>query len=162
MVSLSGGEARIHKMIESRPDWCNLAPTYFGVTPLPLFVHKQTDMLHPDTVDYYAKKWQMKLNKRGMDVWFENDASYWLGDEAGQYDQAHDIMDVWFDSGSSNYAVLERPQAIAFFQRICIWKVLINIGAGFQTSLLNAVARRGEAPYKQVLTHGFVVDEKRS
>lgn len=151
------GEARIEKMMANRPDWCISRQRFWG-TPLPLFVHQETDALHPNTADMMHKIAD-EMQQHGMDVWFEKDDAYWLGGDARQYRRVTDTLDVWYDSGASNYAVLEQRDALHFPADLYLEGSDQHRG-WFQSSLINAIARRGEAPYQQVLTHGFVVDEK--
>ncbi len=151
------GEARIASMINNRPDWCISRQRTWGV-PLALFVHKTTGALHPRTqelIEVVAKR----IEQDGIDAWFELDARELLGDEAEQYHKLHDTLDVWFDSGVTHAAVLERRAGLAVPADLYLEGSDQHRG-WFQSSLLSSVAMRGTAPYRSVLTHGFTVDEQ--
>lgn len=149
------GQARIEGMIKDRPDWCISRQRTWGV-PLALFVHKETGELHPDTprlMEEVAKR----VEKEGVDAWYDLDAGRLLGKDAEHYEKVLDIIDVWFDSGIAHYAVLEKRKALAFPADLYLEGSDQHRG-WFHSSLLTSVAMQGCAPYKQVLTHGFVVD----
>ncbi len=151
------GLARIEGMVEKRPDWCVSRQRTWGV-PMALFVHKESGSLHPRTEELIEIVAQ-KIEKNGVDAWFELESAELLGDEADQYDKVVDTMDVWFDSGTTHAAVLERRNGLGLPADLYLEGSDQHRG-WFQSSLLAAVAMRGEAPYKSVLTHGFTVDAK--
>ncbi|HGX91801.1 MAG TPA: isoleucine--tRNA ligase [Candidatus Tenderia sp.] len=151
------GQARIEGMVEKRPDWCISRQRTWGV-PIPLFVHKESGELHPDT-EALVERVALMVEKKGVDAWFALEAGELLGDEAEQYDKVMDTLDVWFDSGTSHAAVLERRQGLGLPADLYLEGSDQHRG-WFQSSLLTAVAMRGEAPYKEVLTHGFTVDAR--
>jgi isoleucyl-tRNA synthetase len=152
----SWGEERIYKMIENRPEWCISRQRTWGV-PITLYVHKVTGELHPDTADLMAKVADMVAEK-GMDVWFDMDDRVLLGDQVDDYDKVTDVLDVWFDSGVSHYCVLKQNPALE--QPADLYLEGSDQHRGwFHSSLLTGVAINQHAPYKQVLTHGFVVDQ---
>jgi isoleucyl-tRNA synthetase len=151
------GEQRISSMIAARPDWCVSRQRTWGV-PLPLFVHKESGELHPRTaplIEEVAKR----VEQGGIDAWFDLEAAELLGPDAGQYEKATDVMDVWFDSGVVHHCLSQiRPE-------ITVPADLYLEGSDqhrgwFHSSLLTSVAMHGRAPYRGVLTHGFTVDEK--
>jgi len=153
----SWGEQRISSMIAVRPDWCISRQRTWGV-PLPLFVDKESGELHPRTaalIEEVAKR----VEKDGIDAWFDLDAAALLGPDVDRYDKASDVMDVWFDSGVVHHCVSQsRPE-------ITVPADLYLEGSDqhrgwFHSSLLTSVAMHGRAPYRGVLTHGFTVDEK--
>jgi isoleucyl-tRNA synthetase len=152
------GEQRIVGMIENRPDWCISRQRNWGV-PITVFVHKETGALHPQTLELIEKVAQ-KIEKIGIDAWFELQPAELLGDDAQHYDKASDTLDVWFDSGVTHATVLETRD------ELCVPADLYLEGSDqhrgwFQSSLLTSVAmRHGKAPYSGVLTHGFTVDAK--
>lgn len=151
------GRARIDSMLDSSPDWCISRQRTWGV-PIALFVHKETQELHPDTarlIEEVAKK----VEQEGMDAWFELDAAELLGDEAEQYSKVTDTLDVWFDSGVTHYAVLEKRDYLRFPADLYLEGSDQHRG-WFQSSLKTSMAMNGVPPYRQVLTHGFTVDEK--
>jgi isoleucyl-tRNA synthetase len=151
------GEQRISGMIAGRPDWCVSRQRTWGV-PIPLFVDKLSGELHPRTGELIEAVAQ-RVEKEGIDAWFEMDAAALLGPDADRYDKATDVMDVWFDSGVVHHCVSQtRPE-------ITVPSDLYLEGSDqhrgwFHSSLLTSVAMHGRAPYRGVLTHGFTVDEK--
>ena len=150
------GEERINGMIETRPDWCISRQRYWGV-PIPLFTHKDDQTIHPDTPKL-LKQIADKIEDQGIDAWFDADAEEFLRDDANSYDKSTDTMDVWMDSGIAHKTVSH------LFDHITNEADLYLEGSDqhrgwFQSSLLTSVAINKHAPYKEVLTHGFVVDE---
>jgi len=151
------GEARIKGMIENRPDWCVSRQRTWGV-PITLFTHKETGELHPETarlIEAVAER----VEAGGIDAWFGLDPAELLGDAAADYDKVTDTLDVWFDSGVTHAAVLERRDELGLPADLYLEGSDQHRG-WFQSSLLSAIAIRGESPYKSVLTHGFTVDAK--
>ncbi len=151
------GQARIEGMVQGRPDWCVSRQRTWGV-PIALFAHKQTGELHPDTARLIEEV-ALRVERHGVDAWFEMDASDLIGDQAEQYDKVSDTLDVWFDSGTSHQCVLERRDELGFPADLYLEGSDQHRG-WFQSSLLTSVAMHGKAPYRQVLTHGFTVDAK--
>ena len=149
------GEERITGMIEGRPDWCISRQRTWGV-PITLFVHRETEELHPDTNALMHKAADL-IEKGGIDCWYEDDIFERLGVDQTEYDQVRDILDVWFDSGVSHRCVLDERAELRRPADIYLEGSDQHRG-WFQSSMLTSVAMHGEAPYKQVLTHGFVVD----
>ncbi|WP_086479781.1 isoleucine--tRNA ligase [Oceanospirillum sanctuarii] len=151
------GQNRIEAMVEQSPDWCVSRQRTWGV-PITLFINKETDELHPNTAELIEKV-ALLMEKEGMDAWFELDAAELLGDEADQYYKVTDTLDVWFDSGVTHHAVL-RPREELTFPADLYLEGSDQHRGWFQSSLKTSIAINGCAPYKQVLTHGFTVDEK--
>lgn len=153
------GKARIENMVSGRPDWCISRQRTWGV-PIALFVHRETEELHPNTntlIEEVAKR----VEEKGIDAWFDLDAKELLGDEADKYRKVTDTLDVWFDSGVSHAAVLESREGMSDFPAADLYLEGSDQHRGwFQSSLLTSVAMRGVAPYKSALTHGFTVDAK--
>ena len=150
------GEARIHGMIANRPDWCISRQRYWGI-PIPLFVHKSTGELHPETLPVMEKVAQ-SIAKAGIQAWFDT-ASEDLIDDAADYERVTDVMDVWFDSGSTFFHVLQQRENLTYPADLYLEGSDQHRG-WFHSSLLTSCAINGHAPYRQVLTHGFTVDEK--
>ncbi|HWV14834.1 MAG TPA: isoleucine--tRNA ligase [Cellvibrio sp.] len=149
------GRARIDAMLATSPDWCISRQRTWGV-PIALFVHKQTQELHPNTsslIEQVAKK----VEQGGMDAWFDLDAAELLGADAENYSKVSDTLDVWFDSGVTHYAVLEQRAGVRFPADLYLEGSDQHRG-WFQSSLKTSMAMNGVPPYKTVLTHGFVVD----
>ncbi|MEO6926568.1 MAG: isoleucine--tRNA ligase, partial [Rhodanobacter sp.] len=154
------GEERIAGMVAGRPDWCISRQRTWGV-PIALFVNKATQEPHPDSVallEQVAKR----VEQGGVDAWFTLDPAELLGDQADDYEKVTDVLDVWFDSGVTHYAVIgQRPELQQ--GNASAYKVMYLEGSDqhrgwFQSSLLTSSAINGRAPYDDVLTHGFAVD----
>ncbi len=151
----SWGEARIHGMVEGRPDWTISRQRTWGV-PIPFFIHNETAEPHPNTPELMERVAAL-IEEQGIDVWWSLDPATLLGDEASQYSKTTDVLDVWFDSGSTHETVLmQRPD---LYRPADLYLEGSDQHRGwFQSSLLTSVAMTGDAPYRQVLTHGFTVD----
>ncbi|TFF36236.1 isoleucine--tRNA ligase [Pseudomonas sp. RIT623] len=154
------GQARLHSMIANRPDWCISRQRNWGV-PIPFFLDKQTGELHPRTVELMEEV-AKRVEQQGIEAWFKLDAAELLGDEAGQYDKISDTLDVWFDSGTTHWHVLRGSHDIghATGPRADLYLEGSDQHRGwFHSSLLTGCAIDGHAPYRELLTHGFTVDE---
>ncbi|WP_240954277.1 isoleucine--tRNA ligase [Solimonas marina] len=157
------GENRIHDMIAGRPDWCISRQRYWGV-PLAIFVDRQTQELHPDT-SALMRRVADQVEANGLEAWFGSTPADWGVDEA-QYEKGTDTLDVWFDSGVAHQCVFKSmiPEALdadGLAPQADIYLEGSDQHRGwFHSSLLTSVAMRGRSPYKQVLTHGFTVDEQ--
>lgn len=149
------GRARIEGMVENRPDWCISRQRNWGV-PIPLFVHKKTGKLHPDTGTLLEQAAQ-RVEEKGIDAWFDLEPSELLTAEAEHYEKITDTLDVWFDSGVTHACVLETRDELQYPADLYLEGSDQHRG-WFQSSLLTSVAIRGRAPYKAALTHGFTVD----
>jgi isoleucyl-tRNA synthetase len=149
------GQARLHGMIVGRPDWCISRQRNWGV-PIPFFLHKESGELHPRTIELMEQV-ALRVEQQGIEAWFKLDAAELLGDEAAQYDKISDTLDVWFDSGTTHWHVLRGhvtgPRADLYLEGSDQHR------GWFHSSLLTGSAIDGHAPYKELLTHGFVVDE---
>jgi isoleucyl-tRNA synthetase len=151
------GEQRISGMIAGRPDWCVSRQRTWGV-PIPLFVDRETGELHPRTLELIEEVAQ-RVERGGIDAWFDLDAASLLGADAPRYEKSTDVMDVWFDSGVVHHAVTQlRPEIVA--PSDLYLEGSDQHRGWFHSSLLTSVAMHGRAPYRGVLTHGFTVDEK--
>ncbi|MFC5580940.1 isoleucine--tRNA ligase [Rhodanobacter terrae] len=154
------GEERIAGMVAGRPDWCISRQRTWGV-PIALFVHKATQEPHPDSVALLEQVAQ-KVEQGGIDAWFTLDAAELLGDQASDYEKVTDVLDVWFDSGVTHFAVIgQRPelqQGTASHYKVMYLEGSDQHRGWFQSSLLTSSAIHGRAPYDEVLTHGFAVD----
>jgi len=151
------GQARLYSMIETRPDWCVSRQRAWGV-PIPVFVHKETGepLRDQGVVDRIADAFEAE----GADAWFASEPARFLGKDYGadDYEQVTDVVDVWFDSGSTHAFVLEARDDLD-------WPASLYLEGSdqhrgwFHSSLLESCGTRGRAPYEGVLTHGFVMAE---
>ncbi|EKO3565787.1 isoleucine--tRNA ligase [Vibrio metschnikovii] len=150
------GQSRIEGMIEGRPEWCISRQRTWGV-PIALFVHKETAELHPNSPALIEKVAQL-VEQKGIQAWWDVDAAELLGADADQYEKVLDTLDVWFDSGVTHYAVVDTRPEFNGAQADMYLEGSDQHRGWFQSSLISSVAMKGKAPYKEVLTHGFVVD----
>ncbi len=148
-------QARIASMIVQRPDWCISRQRMWG-TPLTLFVHRQTDQLHPNTLELMEKV-AVLVEQHGVDAWYDLQPETLLGDDARDYRKVTDTLDVWFDSGSTHACVLARRPELQWPADLYL-EGSDQYRGWFHSSLLTATAIKGEAPYRMVLSHGFTVD----
>jgi isoleucyl-tRNA synthetase len=151
------GRARLEAMIGNRPDWCVSRQRDWGV-PLTLFLHRETGEPHPRSAELLEQVAQ-RIDRDGIEAWFSLDAAELIGDETATYCKAQDTLDVWFDSGATHFAVLRGRDDLAFPADLYLEGSDQHRG-WFQSSLLTGCAIDGRAPYKALLTHGFVVDGK--
>jgi isoleucyl-tRNA synthetase len=155
------GRERIYGMIESRPDWCVSRQRAWGV-PITVFYCKDCEAILLD--EKVMEKVYSQFEQHGADIWFEKDVSDFLTDDVtcaacggNSFVKENDILDVWFDSGVSHAAVLE-PRSDLRWPADLYLEGSDQHRGWFHSSLLTAVGIRKQAPYKAVLTHGFVVD----
>lgn len=152
------GRNRIHSMVENRPDWCLSRQRVWGV-PITLFLHKETG--EPLKDEQVNQRVIDAIAEHGIEAWQKFDAAYFLKDlhDPVVYEKTNDTLDVWFDSACTNIFVLkDRPNQT--------WPADLYFEGSdqhrgwFQSSLMVSTALTGQAPYKNVVTHGFVLDEK--
>ncbi|WIM05560.1 MAG: isoleucine--tRNA ligase [Candidatus Nitricoxidivorans perseverans] len=153
------GKARLNAMIANRPDWCVSRQRNWGV-PIPFFLHRETGEPHPRTpelIEEVAKR----VEAGGIEAWFALDAKELLGDDAAHYAKMSDTLDVWFDSGTTHFSVMRGSHAAdCGFPADLYLEGSDQHRGWFHSSLLTGCAMDGRAPYKALLTHGFVVDGK--
>ncbi|MFZ8870462.1 MAG: isoleucine--tRNA ligase [Litorivicinaceae bacterium] len=150
------GKNRLAAMLEDRPDWCISRQRNWGV-PITVFVHQETSQLHPDTQQLFETIAQ-RIEQGGINAWFDLDPAELLGEDAADYRKVTDVLDVWFDSGTTHASVLGRREGLHFPADLYLEGSDQHRG-WFQSSLLTSVAIHGCAPYKGLLTHGFTVDQ---
>ena len=152
------GKDRLLSMVEGRPDWCVSRQRVWGV-PLPIFINKKTKEPLKDqkVIDRVAKIYE----EQGSDCWFTDDPKVFLGDEynPNEYDKLNDIVEVWFDSGSTHSFVLEKRKDLKWPADMYLEGSDQHRG-WFHSSLLESCGTRGRAPFESILSHGFVVDGK--
>ena len=151
------GQSRIRGMIADRPDWCISRQRYWGI-PITLFLNKETGELHPDTgklVEEAAKR----IEQTGIQAWFDLEPDELLGNEAALYDKVTDVLDVWFDSGTTWMHVLSQDDKLTYPADLYLEGSDQHRG-WFHSSILTSTAINRQAPYRQVLTHGFTVDQQ--
>ncbi len=151
------GETRIRSMVESRPDWCISRQRAWGV-PIAIFIDKKTRQPLRDQA--VCDRIVEIFTAEGCDAWFTCDAQEFLGKDynSANYEQVFDIVDVWFEAGSTHAFVIEArglPTPVDLYM-----EGSDQHRGWFQSSLLESVGTRGRAPFKTVLTHGFVLDEQ--
>ncbi|WP_394257024.1 isoleucine--tRNA ligase [Vibrio harveyi] len=150
------GQSRIEGMIEGRPEWCISRQRTWGV-PIALFVHKETAELHPNTLELIEKV-ALLVEEKGIQAWWDVDSIELLGADADQYEKVLDTLDVWFDSGVTHFSVVDAREEYNGNSADLYLEGSDQHRGWFQSSLISSIAMKDEAPYKQVLTHGFVVD----
>ena len=154
----SKGKERLKAMIETRPDWCVSRQRVWGV-PLPIFINKKTNKILVD--DDVNENIANIYENEGSDCWFSDGSQRFLGEKykAEDYDKISDIVEVWFDSGSTHSFVLEKREDLK-------WPASMYLEGSdqhrgwFHSSLLESCGTRGRAPFESILSHGFVVDGK--
>ena len=151
------GRERIESMIDNRPDWCVSRQRNWGV-PIAVFIHRDTGELHPRTVEH-IETIARRIERAGIQAWFDLDPVELLSDEATAYEKLTDVLDVWFDSGATSVTVLDRHEELQTPADLYLEGSDQHRG-WFQSSLLVSMAYRGTPPYREVMTHGFVVDSR--
>jgi Isoleucyl-tRNA synthetase len=151
------GKNRIKSMVDNRPDWVVSRQRAWGV-PLAIFLNKKTGEILKDKE--INEKIFNNFKENGSDSWFELSSEEILGEKynSDEWEKIDDILDVWFDSGSTQAFVLEGNQGIGIPADLYLEGSDQHRG-WFQSSLLVGCGTRGKAPFKKVLTHGFVVDK---
>jgi isoleucyl-tRNA synthetase len=152
------GKERLLSMVEGRPDWCVSRQRVWGV-PLPIFINKKTK--EPLRDEKVIERIASIYEKQGSDCWFIDDPKVFLGDKYNpdDYQKLNDIVEVWFDSGSTHSFVLEKRKDLKWPADMYLEGSDQHRG-WFHSSLLESCGTRGKAPFESILSHGFVVDGK--
>jgi isoleucyl-tRNA synthetase len=151
------GKARLHGMIANRPDWTVSRQRQWGV-PMPFFLHRETGALHPRTPELLEEVAQ-RVEKGGIEAWQSVTPEGLLGPESKTYEKSRDTLDVWFDSGSTHYTVMQGSHAAEHGFPADLYLEGSDQHRGwFHSSLLVSCMLHGVPPYKALLTHGFVID----
>ncbi|HLR81788.1 MAG TPA: isoleucine--tRNA ligase [Paenalcaligenes sp.] len=163
----SWGKARLHSMIANRPDWTLSRQRQWGV-PMGIFLHKETGELHPDTPALLEKVADL-IEEHGIEIWQGIKAEDLIGADAQNYEKSKDTLDVWFDSGTTHATVMggdNDPHIKGSHAQQLQWPADLYLEGSdqhrgwFHSSLLTGCMLYERAPYKALLTHGFVVDGK--
>ncbi len=158
------GKQRLHNMIANRPDWTLSRQRQWGV-PMPFFQHKETGEPHPRTAEILEQVAQ-RVEREGIEAWQRVSAEELLGTDAANYVKSKDTLDVWFDSGSTHQTVMGGPNGAkesigshpTQFPADLYLEGSDQHRGWFHSSLLVSCMLHGGAPYRSLLTHGFVVD----
>ncbi|WP_409022378.1 isoleucine--tRNA ligase [Dellaglioa sp. P0083] len=156
------GKVRLYNMIRDRGDWVISRQRAWGV-PLPIFYAEDgTPIITPETIEHVAQLFE----KNGSNIWFKNDAKALLPEgftsehsPNGEFTKEEDIMDVWFDSGSSHRGVLSKRDNLTYPADLYM-EGSDQYRGWFNSSIITSVATNGIAPYKQLMSQGFVLDDK--
>jgi isoleucyl-tRNA synthetase len=152
----SWGQARLQGMIANRPDWTLSRQRQWGV-PMPFFLHRETGVLHPRTAELVEEVAKL-VEQGGIEAWQKVKVEDLLGAEAKDYEKSRDTLDVWFDSGSTHFTVLRNSHRDESAYPADMYLEGSDQHRGwFHSSLLTASMLDGHAPYRSLLTHGFVV-----
>jgi len=151
------GQSRIQSMVEGRPDWCISRQRTWGV-PMALFIHKDTGALHERSLEL-IEEIAVRVEAEGIQAWFDLEAQELIGDDAENFVKVPDTLDVWFDSGTTHFSVINEREEFEGVADLYLEGSDQHRG-WFMSSMMSSVAMNGKAPYKEVLTHGFVVDAK--
>ena len=151
------GEERMAAMVRNRPEWCISRQRNWGV-PIALFVDRETGEPHPNT-DELIEAVAKRMEVEGIDAWFDLDPADLLGEDASRYQKVTDILDVWFDSGTTHATVLRDRDDLGWPADLYL-EGSDQYRGWFQSSLLTSMMINGKPPYRSVLTHGFTVDEQ--
>ena len=151
-----GGRERLAAMLQGRPDWCLSRQRTWGV-PIPLLAHRESGQPHPECARLIHAVADA-VERDGIDAWDDFDAAGLLGADPAQWRKLDDVLDVWFDSGSTWFSALPpapngQPPADLYVEGVDQHR------GWFQSSLLVSTAVRGVPPYRGLLTHGFLIDE---
>ena len=147
------GKDRMEIMLKERPDWCISRQRDWGI-PITLFYNNESGELHPNQDEIFREAAEA-IKSNGIDSWNEMELNY---EDSSEYEKSSDIFDVWYDSGVTNFTVIDKLFGSNTQSDLYLEGSDQHRG-WFQSSLLTSIAMKGIAPYKSVLTHGFVVDE---
>ena len=151
------GQNRIEAMVKQRTDWCISRQRTWGM-PCAVLIHNETNEIHPDT-PAIIEKVAKAVEKGGIQAWWDISVEELIGaQEAKNYHKDPNTLDVWFDSGSTQYSVVDQREEFKGHGADLYLEGSDQHRGWFMSSLMLSVATKGHAPYKEVLTHGFTVD----
>ncbi|BFI91148.1 isoleucine--tRNA ligase [Enterobacterales bacterium endosymbiont of Anomoneura mori] len=153
------GKTHIENMIKTRPDWCISRQRIWGV-PMTLFVNKKTFKIHPlnnKIIDNIVEI----IKKKGIQAWWDLDKKLILGNDSRNYFKINDVLDVWFDSGTTYYTVINKRKEFKNNNIDLYVEGSDQYRGWFMSSIITSNIIKGIAPYKEVLVHGFTVDNKK-
>ncbi|WP_168868282.1 isoleucine--tRNA ligase [Enterobacteriaceae endosymbiont of Donacia semicuprea] len=152
------GFNRMFNMLEKRPDWCISRQRIWGI-PIPLFINKKTKKIHINSIEFIEKIACM-IEKNGIQEWWDLDIKKFLGKDAIFYEKITDILDVWFDSGSTYNVIIKKIHELYKKQVDIYLEGTDQYRGWFISSLIISTAIDKISPYKTVISHGFTVDDK--
>ncbi|QJC36369.1 isoleucine--tRNA ligase [Enterobacteriaceae endosymbiont of Donacia simplex] len=152
------GYKRMFLMLDKRPDWCISRQRIWGI-PIPLFIHKKTQKIHINSLKFIEKVACM-IEKKGIQAWWDLNINEFLGKDAILYEKVIDVLDVWFDSGSTYNSIIKQIKKFKKNKIDVYLEGNDQYRGWFISSLIISTAIHNDAPYKTVISHGFTVDEK--
>ncbi|QJC28930.1 isoleucine--tRNA ligase [Enterobacteriaceae endosymbiont of Plateumaris rustica] len=152
------GFNRMYNMLINRPDWCISRQRFWGI-PIPLFIHKKTQKIHNNSIKFIELIAKI-IEKKGIQAWWDLDIKHFLGIDAINYKKVLDVLDVWFDSGSTYYSVISHIKYLKEKKIDMYLEGSDQYRGWFISSLIISTSIKNEAPYKTVISHGFTVDSQ--
>ncbi|QJC29373.1 isoleucine--tRNA ligase [Enterobacteriaceae endosymbiont of Plateumaris pusilla] len=152
------GFNRMHTMLINRPDWCISRQRFWGI-PIPLFINKKTQKIHDNSINFIESIAKI-IEKKGIQSWWDLDKKDFLGIDANNYEKVLDVLDVWFDSGSTYNSVIENIKYLNKKKIDMYLEGSDQYRGWFIASLIISTSINNQSPYKTVISHGFTVDSQ--